>query len=132
MIICHGLFTSESVSEGHPDKLADQISDAILDRFLSLDPYARVAYETLIADDFVVIAGEFKTRDPSSFAQVKMEAETIARGVLRQAVYRVRGQLITSAGKQGAIGSLQQAQWRSGYALPRHQTRLHAAARQSP
>jgi S-adenosylmethionine synthetase len=90
MIIRHGLFTSESVSEGHPDKLADQISDAILDRFLFLDPYARVACETLIADDFVVIAGESKTRDPSSFAQVKMEAESIARSVLRRAGYTDR------------------------------------------
>jgi len=90
MIIRHGPFTSESVSEGHPDKLADQISDAILDRFLSLDPYARVACETLIADDFVVIAGEFKTREPSSFAQAKLEADMIARGVLCRAGYTDR------------------------------------------
>lgn len=56
------LFTSEAVSEGHPDKLADQISDAVLDAFLARDPNARVACETLLADQFVVVAGEFKPR----------------------------------------------------------------------
>ena len=55
------LFTSESVSEGHPDKLADRISDTILDRFLRSDPLAKVACETFIADDLVVVAGEFHT-----------------------------------------------------------------------
>ena len=55
------LFTSESVAEGHPDKIADQISDAILDAFLAEEPEAKVACETLVADNLVVIAGEFKT-----------------------------------------------------------------------
>lgn len=87
MIIRNGLFTSESVSEGHPDKLADQISDAILDRFLELDPHSRVACETLIADGLVVIAGEFRTRVPATFNQVLSEAERIARAVLRAAGY---------------------------------------------
>ena len=53
------LFTSESVSEGHPDKLADQISDAILDRFLTGDPEAKVACEAFVSDGLVVVAGEF-------------------------------------------------------------------------
>lgn len=61
------LFTSESVSEGHPDKVADQISDAILDAFLAEEPEARVACETLVADNLVVIAGEFMTRDEGAF-----------------------------------------------------------------
>jgi S-adenosylmethionine synthetase len=87
MIIRNGLFTSESVSEGHPDKLADQISDAILDRFLELDVHSRVACETLVADGFVVVAGEFKTRVPATFDQVRCEAEGIARAVLRDAGY---------------------------------------------
>lgn len=87
MIICDGLFTSESVSEGHPDKLADQISDAILDRFLELDPNSRVACETLIAEGLVVIAGEFRARDASIVTQVRAEAEAIARTVLREAGY---------------------------------------------
>ncbi|HZK49415.1 MAG TPA: S-adenosylmethionine synthetase N-terminal domain-containing protein, partial [Thermoleophilia bacterium] len=52
------LFTSESVSEGHPDKMADQISDAVLDAVLAADPYGRVACETLITNGLVVIAGE--------------------------------------------------------------------------
>ncbi len=51
-------FTSESVSEGHPDKVADQISDAVLDAILEQDPTARVAAETLAATNLVVLAGE--------------------------------------------------------------------------
>jgi S-adenosylmethionine synthetase len=56
------LFTSESVSEGHPDKMADQISDALLDAFLSQDPQARVAAETLVTTGMAVIAGEVTTK----------------------------------------------------------------------
>ena len=52
------IFTSESVSEGHPDKMADQISDAILDHILTDDPNARVAVETLVKTGMVVVAGE--------------------------------------------------------------------------
>ena len=55
------LFTSESVSEGHPDKVADQISDALLDRFLAYDPNSKVACETLVTTGQVVIAGEVKS-----------------------------------------------------------------------
>ena len=57
------LFTSESVSEGHPDKICDQISDAIVDRYLTSDPYARTAIETVVTTDSVIIVGE--TRGPS-------------------------------------------------------------------
>jgi S-adenosylmethionine synthetase len=56
------LFTSESVSEGHPDKVADQISDAVLDAMLSQDPHSRVACETLVTTGLVVLAGEITTR----------------------------------------------------------------------
>ncbi len=56
------LFTSESVSEGHPDKVADQISDAILDAMLAEDPQSRVACETLVTTGQVVVAGEITTR----------------------------------------------------------------------
>ena len=56
------LFTSESVSEGHPDKVADQISDAILDAILAQDPYSRVAAETLCNTGLVVLAGEITTQ----------------------------------------------------------------------
>ena len=58
------LFTSESVSEGHPDKVADRISDTVLDAFLSADPYSRVACETLVTTNRVVLAGE--TRGPET------------------------------------------------------------------
>ena len=54
------LFTSESVSEGHPDKVADRISDTVLDAFLAADPYARVACETLVTTNRVVLAGEVR------------------------------------------------------------------------
>ena len=56
------LFTSESVSEGHPDKVADQISDAILDQFLAHDPNSKVACETLVTTGQVVVAGEVKSK----------------------------------------------------------------------
>ena len=56
------LFTSESVSEGHPDKIADQISDAILDNFLAFDPESKVACETLVTTGQVIISGEVKSR----------------------------------------------------------------------
>ena len=58
----YATFTSESVSEGHPDKMADQISDAILDKILVDDPDARVAVETLVKTGMVVIAGEVTTK----------------------------------------------------------------------
>src|SRR5437588_4755861 len=58
------LFTSESVSEGHPDKVADRISDTVLDAFLAADPYSRVACETLVTTNRIVLAGE--VRGPES------------------------------------------------------------------
>ncbi|WBQ13035.1 methionine adenosyltransferase [Hyphomonadaceae bacterium BL14] len=88
MSVRNGLFSSESVSEGHPDKLADRISDAILDEFLRHDPSARVACETMLADQCVVIAGEFKTRSPDTFRAVREMAVKIVSDVLRDAGYR--------------------------------------------
>jgi len=72
--------TSESVTEGHPDKLADQISDAVLDEILRHDPYGRVAVETLIAHGFVVIAGEVTTR-------AYIDVQKVARDVVLKAGY---------------------------------------------
>ena len=70
-------FTSESVSEGHPDKVADQISDALLDAFLSQDEKAHVAVETLVTTGQVVVAGEVRS---SAYVDVpKVARETIAR-----------------------------------------------------
>ena len=74
------LFTSESVSEGHPDKVADQISDAILDACMEQDKESRVALETLCTTDFILLAGEIRTK-----AQVDWEG--IARGVVRDIGY---------------------------------------------
>src|ERR1700749_574945 len=54
------LFTSESVSEGHPDKVADRISDTVVDAFLAADPYARVACETMVTTNRIVLAGEVR------------------------------------------------------------------------
>ena len=87
MTIRNGLFSSESVSEGHPDKLADRISDRILDAFLERDPHARVACETMLADQCVIVAGEFKTRNPDDFHAVRAIAESLVRDVLRATGY---------------------------------------------
>ena len=67
------LFTSESVSEGHPDKVADQISDAVLDAILEQDPTARVAAETLVSTGLVVLAGEITTKAIVDFGNVARE-----------------------------------------------------------
>jgi S-adenosylmethionine synthetase len=64
------LFTSESVTEGHPDKIADAISDAVLDEALAGDPYSRVACETLITTGMVVVAGEITTRQTLDYTQI--------------------------------------------------------------
>jgi S-adenosylmethionine synthetase len=88
MLIRNGLFTSESVSEGHPDKMADQISDAIVDAFLGRDPQARVACEALLTNGLVVLAGEFRTAVPGLYDEVRDRAEAIARGVIRRIGYR--------------------------------------------
>jgi S-adenosylmethionine synthetase len=66
----HFLFTSESVSEGHPDKVADQISDSILDAVFSQDKYSRVAAETLVNTGLVVLAGEITTTAQVNYAEV--------------------------------------------------------------
>jgi len=74
------IFTSESVTEGHPDKMADQVSDAILDYIIDRDPQARVACEVLVSNGFCVIAGELKT---STYAPM----QEIAREVVREIGY---------------------------------------------
>ena len=88
MFVHNGLFSSESVSEGHPDKLADRISDAILDEFLRLEPSARVACETMLADQCVLVAGEFKTKRLDTFRSVRERAVSIVANVLRDAGYQ--------------------------------------------
>ncbi len=82
-------FTSESVSEGHPDKVADQISDAIVDLFLARDPYAKVAVETLTTTNRVVLAGEVRTTNGAEITPADME--TAAREAVRQIGYEQDG-----------------------------------------
>jgi S-adenosylmethionine synthetase len=74
------LFTSESVSEGHPDKVADQISDALIDNFLAFDPTSKVACETLVTTGQVVLAGEVKSK-------AYLDVQEIAREVIRKIGY---------------------------------------------
>lgn len=76
----HYLFTSESVTEGHPDKIADQISDAIVDACIEQDPHSRVACETLVTTGLCLIAGEIT-------AQANIDYEDIARTVIREIGY---------------------------------------------
>lgn len=80
-------FTSESVSEGHPDKICDQISDAIVDAFMAADPQSRVAVETAVTTDYVGILGE--TRGPDSITPDAMEE--IARDVIKKIGYNQKG-----------------------------------------
>lgn len=74
------LFTSESVSEGHPDKVSDQISDALLDQFLAFDPNSKVAIETLVTTGQVVVAGEVKS-------EAYVDVQEVARSVINQIGY---------------------------------------------
>ena len=80
-------FTSESVSEGHPDKVCDRISDAILDAFLEIQPEARVACETFATTNRVVIGGEVGLSDPDKLAQMMDRIPDITRGVIRDIGY---------------------------------------------
>ena len=78
------LFTSESVSEGHPDKVADQISDAIIDAFLTYDSTAKVACETFVTTGLVVIGGEIKC---NAEAKANVDVQSITRGVINRIGY---------------------------------------------
>ena len=73
-------FTSESVSEGHPDKISDQISDALLDNFLAFDPESRVACETLVTTGQVILAGEVKSK-------TYLDVQSIARDTINSIGY---------------------------------------------
>lgn len=81
------LFTSESVSEGHPDKICDRISDAVVDAYLAEDPHSRVAVETLVTTNLIVLVGE--VRGPSSITSQSLEE--IARGCVRDIGYEQEG-----------------------------------------
>jgi S-adenosylmethionine synthetase len=87
MSLTNYLFTSESVSEGHPDKICDRISDSIIDAFLAADPQSRVAVETLATTNHVVLAGE--VRGPAEITKAVMEER--ARGVIKAIGYEQDG-----------------------------------------
>ena len=89
------LFTSESVSEGHPDKVADQISDALLDNFLAFDPDSKVACETLVTTGQVILAGEVKSK-------TYIDVQEIARSVINKIGY-TKGQYQFSGDSCGVI-----------------------------
>lgn len=89
------LFTSESVSEGHPDKVADQISDALLDHFLAFDPESKVACETLVTTGQVVLAGEVKS-------DTYLDVQNIARNVINKIGY-TKGEYQFSGDSCGVI-----------------------------
>ncbi len=92
------LFTSESVSEGHPDKIADQISDALVDHFLALDPKSKVACETLVTTGQVVLAGEVKTT-------AYLDVQDIARKVINGIGY-TKGEYMFAGDSCGVISAI--------------------------
>ena len=92
------LFTSESVSEGHPDKVADQISDALIDNFLAWDPESKVACETLVTTGLVVLAGEVKTN-------TYLDVQKIAREVVRKIGY-TKSEYMFEANSCGVISAI--------------------------
>ncbi|MBM3415596.1 MAG: methionine adenosyltransferase [Bacteroidetes bacterium] len=92
------LFTSESVSEGHPDKVADQISDALIDNFLAFDPQSKVACETLVTTGQVVLAGEVKS-------QAYLDVQEIARSVIRRIGY-TRSEYMFEASSCGVLSAI--------------------------
>ncbi len=92
------LFTSESVSEGHPDKVADQISDALIDHFLAFDPQSKVACETLVTTGQVVLAGEVKSR-------AYLDVQDIARDVIRRIGY-TKSEYMFEANSCGVLSAI--------------------------
>ena len=92
------LFTSESVSEGHPDKVADQISDAVLDEFLARDPHSKVACETLVTTGQTVIAGEVKS-------DAYVDLQEVARRVIKEIGYD-RSELCFDGNSCGVLSAL--------------------------
>jgi S-adenosylmethionine synthetase len=92
------LFTSESVSEGHPDKVADQISDALIDNFMAFDPESKVACETLVTTGLVVLAGEVKT-------QTYLDVQSIARDVIKKIGY-TKSEYMFEANSCGIISAI--------------------------
>ena len=89
------IFTSESITEGHPDKICDSIADAILDEALRQDPYSNMAVEATIKDDFVLIYGEADTK-------AHIDYETIAKNVIRKIGYEEEYTVMVKVNKQSS------------------------------
>ena len=92
------LFTSESVSEGHPDKVADQISDALIDNFLAFDPESKVACETLVTTGQVILAGEVKSN-------TYLDVQSIARDVIKKIGY-TKSEYMFEANSCGVLSAI--------------------------
>ena len=92
------LFTSESVSEGHPDKIADQISDALIDNFLAFDPESKVACETLVTTGQVILAGEVKSK-------IYLDVQQIARDVIKKIGY-TKSEYMFEANSCGVLSAI--------------------------
>ena len=97
-VIMSYLFTSESVSEGHPDKIADQISDALIDHFLAFDPNAKVACETLVTTGQVILAGEVKSN-------AYLDVQHIARDVIKNIGY-TKSEYMFEANSCGVLSAI--------------------------
>ncbi|WP_421892646.1 methionine adenosyltransferase [Marinoscillum sp.] len=116
------LFTSESVSEGHPDKIADQISDALVDHFLAFDPQSKVACETLVTTGQVVLAGEVKSK-------TYLDVQQLARDVIRKIGY-TKSEYMFEANSCGILSSIHEQSPDINQGVDRQDPKLQGAGDQ--
>ncbi|REE01671.1 methionine adenosyltransferase [Marinoscillum furvescens] len=116
------LFTSESVSEGHPDKIADQISDALVDHFLAFDPQSKVACETLVTTGQVVLAGEVKSK-------TYLDVQQLARDVIKRIGY-TRSEYMFEANSCGILSAIHEQSPDINQGVDRQDPRLQGAGDQ--
>lgn len=116
------LFTSESVSEGHPDKIADQISDALVDHFLAFDPQSKVACETLVTTGQVVLAGEVKSK-------TYLDVQQLARDVIKRIGY-TKSEYMFEANSCGILSSIHEQSPDINQGVDRQDPRLQGAGDQ--
>lgn len=116
------LFTSESVSEGHPDKVADQISDALVDHFLAFDPGSKIACETLVTTGQVVLAGEVKSK-------VYLDVQQIAREVIKKIGY-TKSEYMFEANSCGILSAIHEQSPDINQGVDRQDPKLQGAGDQ--
>lgn len=116
------LFTSESVSEGHPDKVADQISDALVDHFLAFDPQSKIACETLVTTGQVILAGEVKSR-------VYLDVQQLARDVIRKIGY-TKSEYMFEANSCGILSAIHEQSPDINQGVERQDPKLQGAGDQ--